>query len=233
MGVFDPKILSTQDHLDIEDIRDDIVILKNGKACVVIETSSLNFDLLDEKEQDSRIYAFAAFLNSILFPIQIVIRTQRTDIARYLKLLEEYKQQVTSEKVYEQVSIYQDFISRLTATTQILDKRFFIVVPSQKLPIVETSWIKLLFGKPKRILNISEILAKAKEELWPKRDQVIRNLGNMGISAKQLTSDELVKLFYTVYEPDKSGIDILTIRKDDIQTGLITHATIQKDQNDI
>lgn len=222
MGVFDPKKLSTQEHLDIEDIRDDIVILKNGKAAVVIETSSLNFDLLDEKEQDARIYSFAAFLNSILFPIQIVIRTQRTDIARYIKLLDEYKKGVNSDKVYEQVSIYQNFISRLTATTQILDKRFFIIVPSQKLPIIETSWIKLVFGKPKKIINISDILKKAKEELLPKRDQVITNLGNIGVSSRQLTTDELIKLYYTVYEPDKSGIDIMQISSEDIKNGIIT-----------
>ena len=222
MGVFDPKQLSTQQHLDIEDIRDDIVIHKNGMACVVIETGSLNFDLLDEKEQDARVYAFSAFLNSILFPIQIVIRTQRTDIARYLKLLEQYKNSITSAELINQVNIYQDFIGKLTSTTQILDKRFFICVPSQKLSIIETSWIKQLFGKPKRIINISEVLKKAKEELIPKRDQVIKNLGNIGVSAKHLSTDELIKLYYTVYEPDKSGIDIMDIKASDVNSGMVT-----------
>lgn len=222
MGIFDPKRLSTQQHLDIEDIRDDIVVLKNGRASVVVETTSLNFDLLDIKEQDARIYSFSAFLNSILFPIQIVIRTQRTDIARYLKLLDEYKKNVTSEALSSQVNIYQDFISKLTSTTQILDKRFYIVVPSQKLPIVETSWIKQVFGKPKRIINITQLLKKAKEELLPKRDQIIKNLGNLGVAARQLSSDELIKLYYSVYEPDKSGLDILNIRAEDVNQGLIS-----------
>jgi len=221
MGIFDAKKISTQEHLDIEDIREDMVILKNGRVSVVIETTSLNFDLLDGKEQDARIYSFAAFLNAILFPVQIVIRTQRTDIARYLKLLEEYKAKVPSESIQKQVSIYQEFINNLTQTTQILDKRFYVVIPSQKLPITTNSWVKQAFGKPKRIVNLSQLVNKAKEELIPKRDQIIKQFGNLGVAARQLTTDELIKLFYSVYEPDKSGIDILNIRAQDVNDELI------------
>src|SRR5436189_4267741 len=110
MGIFDPRKLSTQEHLDIEDIRDDMVVLKNGKVSIVIETTSINFELLDPAEQDARIYSFASFLNSIRFPIQIVMRTQRTDIAKYLKLLDSYKSKITSQQVVSQVTLYQDFI---------------------------------------------------------------------------------------------------------------------------
>ena len=221
MGIFDPKKMSTQDHLDIEDIRDDLVILKNGKVAVVIETTSLNFDLLDSQEQDARIYSFAAFLNSIRFPIQIVIRTQRTDIAKYLKLLEVYKRKSTSESLINQVTIYQDFINNLTQSTQILDKRFYTVIPSAELPVVLNSWVKQMFGKQKKIVNVNELLKKAKEELYPKRDHIITQFGNMGVAAKQLTNDELIKLYYSVYEPDKSGLDVLNIREQDIEQGLI------------
>lgn len=221
MGIFDPKKLSTQDHLDIEEIRDDLVILKNGKVAVVVETTSLNFDLLDPQEQDARIFSFAAFLNSIRFPIQIVIRTQRTDIAKYLKLLDNYKRKMTSESVVNQVTIYQEFINNLTQSTQILDKRFYTVIPSAELPIVVNSWVKQLFGRQKKIININELLKKAKDELTPKRDHIITQYGNMGIAAKQLTNDELIKLYYSVYEPDRSGLDVLNIREQDIEQGLV------------
>src|SRR5690606_25690946 len=130
MALFEPRRQSTQDHLDIADIKDDLVVLKNGKVSLVIETTSLNFDLLDSKEQDAKIFSFAAFLNSIKFPIQIVIRTQRTDVAKYLKLLESYKRKVTSEAVTKQVQMYQEFINNLTESTQILDKHFYTVIPS-------------------------------------------------------------------------------------------------------
>lgn len=222
MGIFDAKKISTQEHLDIEDIRDDLVVLKNGRVSVVIETSSLNFDLLDVKEQDAKIGAFAAFLNSIRFPIQIVIQTQRTDIAKYIKLLDSYKSKVGSEAITKQVNIYQDFIKNLTESTQILDKRFFTVIPSQKLPIVTTSWLRQVFGKQKRIINVSELLVKAKEELIPKRDHIMKQYGNLGVSAKQLTNDELIKLFYAVYEPDKKGIEVLDISEADLKRGVVS-----------
>src|SRR5260221_4255443 len=225
MGIFDAKKISTQEHLDIEEIKDDLVILKNGRVCSVIETTSINFDLLDNKEQDAKIYSFAAFLNSIRFPIQIVIRTQRTDIAKYLSLLEDYKRKITSQPIINQVQIYQDFIHNLTETTEILDKRFYTVIPSIKMPIVTTSWIKQAFGKQSRIVNINQLLQKAKEELVPKTDQIIKNYANLGIAAKQLNNDELIKLYYSVYEPDKSGLDILNLREQDVESGMVESET--------
>lgn len=222
MGIFDAKKVSTQEHLDIEDIRDDMVILKNGRVTIVVETTSINFDLLDSREQDAKIYSFASFLNSIRFPIQIVIKTQRTDIAKYIALLEEYKRKTTSEAIMKQVALYQSFIANLTETTQILDKHFYTVIPSVKLPIQTTGTLRQLFGKQKRIVNVGQLLKKAKEELIPKKDQIIKNYGNMGIAAKQLTTDELIKLFYSVYEPDKTGLEVLNLREQDMSSGLVS-----------
>jgi len=222
MGIFDPKQVSTQGHLDIEDIRDDLVVLKNGRVSAVVETTSLNFDLLDNKEQDARIGAFAAFLNSIRFPIQIVIKTQKTDIAKYLKLLDKYRAKSSSEQIANQVAIYQDFISNLTQSTQVLDKRFFTVIPSIKLPIETTSGIKVLFGKKKKVINIPELIKKAKEELVPKKDHIIKQYGNLGITARQLQNDELIKLYYSVYTPDVRGLEILNLREEDIESGLVS-----------
>ncbi|RMD77278.1 hypothetical protein D6810_01395 [Candidatus Dojkabacteria bacterium] len=212
--------MSTQDHLDIADIRDDLVVLKNGKVVCVIETSSINFDLLDPMEKDAKIGSFAAFLNAIRFPIQIVIKTQKTDVSRYMQLLENYKLRITSQDVINQVNSYMDFINNLTQTTQILDKRFFAVVPSQNMPVIETSWIRQFFGQEKKIVNIAEIVKKAKEELHPKRDLVIQNFANVGIVARQLTSDELIKLYYSIYEPDKIGFELMTLKLDDVKSGI-------------
>jgi hypothetical protein len=221
MGIFDPKKISTQQHLDIEDIRDDMVVLKNGRVSVVIETTSINFDLLDGPEQDARIGSFAAFLNSILFPIQIVIRTQRTDIAKYVKLLEKYKNNTTSQDIADQVAMYQDFIGNLTQSTQVLDKRFYTVIPSQKLPIITTGWFKQLLGRQKKILNNSELVKKAQDELYPKRDNILKQFANLGLAARQLQNDELIKLYYSVYEPDRTGLEILNLREADLEKGIV------------
>ena len=189
---------------------------------MVVETTSINFDLLDSREQDAKIFSFAAFLNSIRFPIQIVIRTQRTDIAKYISLLEKYKRKAPSEAITRQVQLYQSFIANLTQTTQILDKRFYTVIPSVKLPIQTTGALRQLFGKPKRIVNVGQLIKKAKEELIPKKYQIIKNYGNMGIAAKQLSTDELIKLFYSVYEPDKTGLEVLNLREQDVGSGLVS-----------
>jgi hypothetical protein len=222
MGVFEPRKMSTQDHLDIADIKDDLVVLKSGKVSLVIETSSLNFDLLDSREQDAKIYSFAAFLNSIKFPIQIQIRTQRTDVAKYLKLLEEYKKKVTSDAIMNQVGMYQSFINNLTESTQILDKRFYTIIPSVNMAGVETNFLQTFFGQPPKITNISRLVEKAKEELYPKRDAIIKQYANLGVMAKQLTNDELIKLYYSVYEPDRTGLDVLNLREKDIESGVVS-----------
>lgn len=222
MAIFEPKKMSTQDHLDIADIKDDLVVLKNGRVSLVIETSSLNFDLLDSREQDAKIFSFAAFLNSIKFPVQIQIRTQRTDVAKYLKLLDSYKKKVTSEAIMKQVDMYQNFINNLTESTQILDKRFYTVIPTANIPPVETNFFQTILGQPPKITNISRIVQKAKEELHPKRDAIIKQYANLGVVAKQLTNDELIKLYYSVYEPDRTGLDVLNLREKDIESGVVS-----------
>ena len=97
---------STQEHLNIEDIVDDMVVLKNGVAAIILETSALNFDLLSEEEQDARIVAFANLLNGFDYPIQISVRTVRTDVSEYIKKLEEYKNRQISKALMRQMEIY-------------------------------------------------------------------------------------------------------------------------------
>lgn len=231
MGLFDPKQKSTQEHLDIEDIRDDLVILRNGKVSLVIETTSLNFDLLANQEQDARIYTFAGLLNSLTFPIQIVIRTQKTDVSKYVNMLEDYKRTVGSSPIQQQVTIYQEFIRNLTVSTEILNKRFYAVIPTFNVAQVQPVGLKQIFGgKPQGTLNTNELLVRAKNELYPKRDHLIKQFANMGLAARQLRTDELIKLYYSIYEPDKVGLEVLNIKHDSID-GAIVDTQFEKDDN--
>jgi hypothetical protein len=218
MGLLDPKNKSTQQHLDIEDIRDDFVILKNGVVSVVLETTSINFDLLADREQDVRIITFAGLLNSLTFPIQILIRTQQVDISKYQNLLSEYKLKVASSAVREQVGIYQEFITTLTANQMILDKRFYAIIPTVKSYGEPTSTWQQLFGAPAFYINVNTAIQRGLAELSPKRDHLIKQFANMGLSARQLTTDELIKLFYSVYEPDKTGLEMLNVRDNAVTT---------------
>ena len=103
---------STQTHLDIEDIRDNLVILKDGSCCLILTTTAVNFSLLSEGEQDATIYAYAGLLNSLNFPVQILIRSQRKNIASYLNLLNQQKQKISNSLLKNQLEKYYAFIQK-------------------------------------------------------------------------------------------------------------------------
>src|SRR3989338_1862448 len=103
-------IASTQAHLDIEDIRDDIVILKNGNAVSVLQTTAVNFDLLSEGEQDAMIFTYAALLNSLTFPIQVIVRSKITDISSYLARLEAQKNKQKNPNLVATITRYKNFV---------------------------------------------------------------------------------------------------------------------------
>ncbi len=213
MGLFGPSTSpSTQQHLAIEDIRDDLVILKNGMISMVLEVNALNFDLLSEKEQDMKIMSFAAILNSLDFPFQIVIKTERTDISGYIDRLKVYREKQISDALKRQIDIYMQFIQNLTANKDILDKTFYIVIPESGGTVQKTSGVKQFFGKKERIININSMLDEVKPRLFPKRENFIKQFKNIGLNAFQLDNDRLIRLYYSMYDPDKLGVSKLQLK---------------------
>lgn len=205
MALVNNSKISTQDHLEIEDIRDDLVLLKDGRVSLVIETGAVNFDLLSEEEQDARIKTFAGMLNSLNFQMQVVILTERSDLTGYIERLTAYKTQQASKPLQRQIEIYIQFIKNLTYNREVLDKRFFIVIPEISAEIQRTSIVKQIFGKRVQITNRKAIFDKAKINLYPKRDHLFKQFKKMGIEAWQLNNDQLVRLYYSMYDPDKIG----------------------------
>lgn len=214
---------STQDHLDIEDIRNDLTILKNGNVALVMETTALNFELLSEEEQDARILAFAGLMNSLAFPIQIVIHTERTDVTRYIEKLKGVQVKQASPALAKQIEIYIKFIKNLTANNEVLNKRFFVVIPALIGAVQKPSLLKTLTGGSNQVsIDIDKILARAQLELYPKRDHIIRQFKKMGLGIKQLNTDQLIHLYYTMYDPDKMGYRQTSINKDEYTASMIT-----------
>jgi hypothetical protein len=207
---FDPtkeKIsASTQDHLDIETIIDSLIVLKSGVVALVLQTSAVNFDLLSEFEQESKIKAFAGLINSIDFNMQILIRTNKVDISDYIRKLKDMNIHEQSPLIRRQIEIYTEFVKKMTIKNEVLDKKFFIVIPSRPNIVAKTSALKQIFGKEEKIVNVDQILKDAKPNVYPKRDHVIRQLGRIGLQARQLTTDELINLFYSLYNPDSVTI---------------------------
>jgi len=193
---------TTQSHLDIEDIVQNIVLLKDGGCVLVLKIGAVNFNLLSEEEQDAIIYAYAALLNSLTFPIQILIRSQRKDITNYLKLLENQQQQQTNPIMRDRLEQYRQFVQRLVKERQVLDKRCYVAIPFFRIDLGLTSSSNTLpFDK-------SYIIEKALSSLETKRDHLIRQFGRIGLSAKQLTTQELIELFYTIYNPRAASINL-------------------------
>ncbi|HEC64440.1 MAG TPA: hypothetical protein ENI23_04020, partial [bacterium] len=221
MAVLGRREVTTQEHLDIEDIRDGLLILKNGNVSLVMETTALNFDLLSEEEQDIKILSFSGLLNSLTFQLQIVIRTERLDITQYIDRLKVYKQKQISSALKRQIEIYIQFIKNLTINTEILDKRFFVVVPAIIASVQRTSMLRQIFGKPVKITNIEQVLEKAKLQLYPKRDHLTKQFQKVGVYAKQLQTDELIRLFYSIYQPDTPGVKKMILRKQDFSAGIV------------
>ncbi|HPR91920.1 MAG TPA: hypothetical protein PK804_00250 [Candidatus Dojkabacteria bacterium] len=199
---------STQDHLAIRDIRDDLIINRNGSVAMVIQTSAINFDLLAEYEQDNKILAFAGLLNSLNFRIQIMIRTKRIDITNYITYLQSQEKQAMSEGLKKQLNIYTKFVKNLIVQNDVLDKSFFIVVPYHTGTIVpSTTLIKGKKSKEEEEKNqniqTDQLIEKAKIFLFPKRDHILKQLGRMGLFGHQLTTKELITEFYTIYNPEE------------------------------
>lgn len=198
-----PVKATTQEHLNIEDIQDDLVILKDGSVCLILQTSAVNFGLLSEPEQDATIYAYAGLLNSLTFPIQILIKNQRKDVTSYLKLLKNEGEKQKNPLLKEKITKYRMFIENTVRENNVLDKRFYIVIPFYSLEIgIKTSgFFKKGLPYPK-----SYILEKAKVSLNPKRDHLIRQFNRIGLKIEQLKNRSLIEMFFKIYNPESVGV---------------------------
>jgi len=220
MGLITKGIPSTQQHLDVADIKRDLVVLKNGVVSLILETTSLNFDLLSEREQDAKILAFAGMLNSLSFHIQISIRTKRTDLSDYVEQLREQRKRQLTEGLRHQMDVYIEFIKNLTVTNEVLEKRFFIVIPSSSGVSLKPGFFKRMLGKSEEVVNVDEAIERAVSRLYPRRDHIVKQLKKMGLFANQLTSEQLVKLFYGIYNPGRGGIENVAFSNVDIGAAL-------------
>lgn len=204
-----PITATTQDHLPIHDIRDGLVILKNGSAAMVIQTNAVNFGLLSEPEQDAIIYAYAALVNSLNFPIQILIRSERKDISSYLSLLADAEKKQASPTKRAWISAYRTFVADTVQRKNVLDKKFYIIVPFSSLELGTASSLGSAVVSSLRTAPsaqhlpapISDIVKKATMTLVPKRDHLLKQVERIGLTAHQLTNQELLSLLYRTYNP--------------------------------
>jgi len=198
---------TTQDLLPIADITDGIVIYKNGGAALIMESTSLNFGLLSEREQIAVIASYAGLLNSFNFPVQIVARTQRKDISNYLLYLDAAAKKIANPKLANLMAGYRRFILDSIKKKNVLGKRFYIVLPFSPLELgVTKSFLSTARRRGPLPFPKSYVIKKAKVLLYPRRDHLMRQAGRLGIRLRQLTLNELVALFYNVYNPEPPAV---------------------------
>jgi len=204
--------VSTQDHLEVKNILDDLVITKSGSVALVLQTNAINFDLLAEYEQDNKIYAFAGLLNSLNFYIQILIRTKRIDITNYVEYLKNQDRSDITPGLNRMLTIYTQFVQNLIVQNDVLDKNFFIVIPyNPAAPIPGASLFTAKKTKEEQEIQMTmkqdQLLEKAKIFLYPKRDHIMKQLTRMGLTGHQLTNQQLINEFYTTYNPEQEVKD--------------------------
>lgn len=192
---------STQDHLEIADIRDNLIILKDGSCALLIQISAINFSLLSEAEQEAIIYAYAGLLNSLTFPIQIVIRSKRKDISAYVSSLGEVEAKQQNPLLKTQIAKYREFITKTVKENNVLDKKFYIVIPFSSLELGVASAGKSIVKQRELPLPKDVIVDKAKTALSPKAEHIFRLVGSLGLKGRQLTTPELIELFFDAYNP--------------------------------
>ena len=222
------KISTTQEHLDIADIKNDIVVLKNGGACAVLETNAVNFDLLSIQEQDAAIASYSALLNSLSFPIQVTIRSTKMDVTEYLEKVKAAEEKQPNQKIKDQLRAYRTFIlEELVTRDEALEKAFYVTIPYNIFDVANIdpfSWIDDLLGlktKNKGRVNVDKILQDAEADLEPKKNFLIKEFARIGIRAKQLNTAELIKLYYEIYNSEMAQTQKIKGNITDYTTALV------------
>jgi hypothetical protein len=195
---------STVRFLDIAEVRDNTVVLRDGTLRAVVLVSSINFALKSEDEQEAIISAYVSFLNSLEHPIEVVIQSRKLNIDGYMAELVEKERNQTNALLRAQISDYRSFVKELVDLGEIMNKRFYIVVPFDPFTAKHKSfWTRLseIISPGVAIKLREKQFQDRKAGLDLRLDRIIGGLQSMGLSAALLNTQTLIELYYSVYNP--------------------------------
>jgi hypothetical protein len=196
---------STKKYLDIAEIKEDCVILKDGTLRAVLMVSSINFALKSEEEQNAIISAYIGFLNFLEFPLQIVIQSRKLDIDGYLERLKKIEKEQTNELLRMQTAEYRQYVTELVELGDIMSKRFYIVVPYNPLSDKQKSWLQRflgLFTAASEVKLNQETFIKRRHSLFQRVENAMSGLASMSVKSVVLDTQSLIELYYNTYNPD-------------------------------
>lgn len=199
---------ATQEFVEIAEIRDDVLILKDGGLRAVLMCGSRNLELESMDSQNAIISAYADFLNSFDWPLQIIIHSRRLDISPYLKMLEEKTKTQENELLKIQTAEYIGFVKSFVSLSDVMTKRFFVVIPFDPIESKTESPVEKigsLIGRiPKEAAIFpAEKFAECQSQLLQRADHIVMALAHVGIKASQLKTEDLIELFYNLYNPEE------------------------------
>lgn len=199
------KLPSTQKYLDIAEIKDDCLVLKDGSLRAVLLVSSVNFALKSDEEQKAIIGAYVNFLNALDFPLQIIIQSRKLNISTYIEKLKEVKEQQENDLLKMQTAEYINYIQELIEMGEIMSKHFYIAVSYSPL----SDKAKGFFTRFKETISAAMVVKlkriffeKYRAELFKRADNIIGSLATMGLKAIPLDTQSLIELFYKTYNPE-------------------------------
>jgi hypothetical protein len=191
---------STQHYLNIADIQSDTLVLKNGELRQIVEITALNFALKSEAEQSAIIYQYQAFLNSLQFPVQILVQSRRLDLSTYVSDLQARIAQTNSQLMKIQIADYIDFISRLITLGSIMEKHFYVVVPYSATAQTGKNMLTRIFKRDGTQLTPKE-MNDGRAKIADRVNIIRSGLGSIGLTSRVLTNDEIIRVLYSTYNP--------------------------------
>ena len=199
--------VSTQQYLDIAEIKENTIVMKDGTLRSVLLVSSINFALKSEDEQNAVIDSYVRFLNNLSFTLQIVIQSRELDIDNYLQYLKEKEKEQTNKLLKVQTADYIEYIKELTSLGKIMNKRFYIIVPYNPLSDKRKGFFSLISEalKPATIIKLKEKTFREYQEMLERRvESVVGGLESMGVAVARLDTQSLIELYYKTYNPETS-----------------------------
>jgi len=198
---------STQQYLDILEIKDDTVVMRDGTLRAVLAVSSINFALKSEDEQNAIISSYVSFLNNISTPIQIVVQSRDLNIDNYIEYLKTKEKEQTNRLLKIQTGEYIEYIKELVSMGKIMNKKFFVVIPYSPFSDKHKGFLSQIseIFKPATVLKLKEAkFLKYKDNLSRRIDSIFSALMSLGVDVKQLNTQELIELYYNSYNPETS-----------------------------
>lgn len=205
---------ATQAFLEVQDIREGILLLKNNSLRGILMVSSINFALKSEEEQTATIYAFQNFLNSLDFFCQIVIQSRNINITPYLDSLKDLEEKQTNELLREQTASYREFIKNMVVGDVVMTRSFYVVVPYSLMEGLGVKGVSKQFsifnnltGSKQQTQSMKDDeFQRCKTQLWQRMEYVAMGLRRCGLESVPLTTPELIELFWAIHHPDQAEV---------------------------